>query len=145
MHVDPTGPIRANQGVRRNERGAGARPGEFSRHLDFTGSSANVTAVRPAPAVDALLAAQEIGIEPTSDERAKRRARDMLQLLDELRHGILAGALERTTLDALASFVRERRAGTADPRLQSILDEIELRAAVEIAKLESASLAAVDG
>ena len=38
--------------------------------------------------------------------------------------------------------VREERQGTEDARLESILDEIETRAAVELAKLEQAKMAA---
>ena len=41
-----------------------------------------------------------------------------------------------------ASAVREERATTDDPKLEGLLDEIETRAAVEIAKLERASRAA---
>jgi hypothetical protein len=38
--------------------------------------------------------------------------------------------------------VRDERANTDDPALEAVLDEIELRAAVEVAKLEQASRAA---
>ena len=38
--------------------------------------------------------------------------------------------------------VRDERALTDDPKLEGVLDEIELRAAVEIAKLEQAVYAA---
>jgi hypothetical protein len=38
--------------------------------------------------------------------------------------------------------VREQRALTDDPRLEGVLDEIETRAAVELAKLEGVRVAA---
>ena len=41
-------------------------------------------------------------------------------------------------LAALATAVRSARASTSDPALQSVLDEIEMRAAVELAKLTAA-------
>ena len=41
-------------------------------------------------------------------------------------------------LERLARGVREQREGTDDPRLESLLGEIELRAGVELAKLEMA-------
>ena len=40
--------------------------------------------------------------------------------------------------ELLARGVREQREGTDDPRLESLLGEIELRAGVELAKLEMA-------
>jgi hypothetical protein len=38
--------------------------------------------------------------------------------------------------------VREQRSLTDDPRLEGVLDEIETRAAVELAKLEGVQVAA---
>jgi len=38
--------------------------------------------------------------------------------------------------------VLDERAATGDPALEAVLDEIELRAAVELAKLEQAAQAA---
>ncbi len=63
-------------------------------------------------------------------------------MLDELRDGLLAGGIPRATLTRLAHAVSQRHDQFSDPRLQSVLDEIELRARVELAKLEQADLAA---
>jgi hypothetical protein len=49
---------------------------------------------------------------------------------------LLAGGIPRATLNRLANAVTRRRESFADPHLQSVLDEIELRAHVELAKLE---------
>jgi hypothetical protein len=45
-------------------------------------------------------------------------------------------------LDRLRRAVRAERDLTEDPQLEGLLDEIELRAAVEVAKLEQAAHAA---
>ena len=45
-------------------------------------------------------------------------------------------------MQALTRAVREQRSLTDDPQLESLLDEIETRAAVELAKFEGARLAA---
>jgi len=42
-------------------------------------------------------------------------------------------------VEALARAVREQRALTDEPRLEGLLDEIETRAAVELAKLDVAA------
>ncbi len=57
-------------------------------------------------------------------------------MLDEVRDGLLAGGIPRGTLNRLATAVSRRQEGFADPKLQGVLDEIELRAWVELAKLE---------
>jgi hypothetical protein len=71
--------------------------------------------------------------------RAKQRARQrgglMLDHLDEIRMGLLLGTVPMAKLEQLAQLVRVKREQIDDPKLLAILDEIELRAAVELAKL----------
>ncbi len=64
----------------------------------------------------------------------RQRASDILDRLDELRHGLLMGTLTRRDIEKLAQLVRLRREQVNDPRLTEILDQIELRAEVELAK-----------
>jgi hypothetical protein len=61
-----------------------------------------------------------------------------LTLLDEVRDGLLAGGIPRVTLNRLALAIAKRRESFAEPKLQTVLDEIDLRARVELAKLEQA-------
>ncbi len=49
--------------------------------------------------------------------------------------GLLRGDLSPIDLQALVRQLGERRRETGDPRLLAIVDEIELRAKVELAKL----------
>ena len=51
------------------------------------------------------------------------------------RQVILAGAIPKDRLQELAHLVREKRERGADPIVSRLLDEIELRAEVELAKL----------
>ena len=59
----------------------------------------------------------------------------MLDQLEDLRRDLLLGAIEKEKLSSLAQRMRAHRRQTDDPRLNEIIDEIELRAEVEIAKL----------
>jgi hypothetical protein len=74
-------------------------------------------------------------------QRAVYHGDELLKLLDEVRDGLLAGGISRQTLTKLAVATSKRRESFADPRLQTVLDEIELRAKVELAKLEQAGRA----
>ena len=56
--------------------------------------------------------------------------------IHRLRERDLAGGIPRATLNRLAAAVTRRHDSFADPRLQEVLDQIELRAHVELAKLE---------
>jgi hypothetical protein len=64
-----------------------------------------------------------------------QRGNDLLDRLDEIRHGLLLGAIPIERLKALAVMLRAERARAADPRRAAVVDEIELRCAVELAKL----------
>ena len=88
--------------------------------------------------VEALLALQDVETATERKRRSVNRAGRLLDELDGLKIALLGGDLDAGQLDRLARAVREQRAATEDPKLEGILDEIETRAAVELAKLEMA-------
>ncbi len=136
MKIDPTGPARSTTSVRRGERVGGTRSGEFARHLDGATTTAGVSGSNPLGGVGAILSLQEVEDALTAPKRAMKRAEEILDRLDELRDGLLAGLLSRESIIRLAALVRTQRPHVDDPRLAEVLDEIELRAEVELAKLE---------
>jgi hypothetical protein len=101
-------------------------------------TAAALTGAGPIAAVDTILALQ--GIEDSADQRSRgvHHGDRLLQLLDEVRDGLLAGGIPRATLNRLALAISKRKESFADPKLQVVLDEIDLRARVELAKLEQA-------
>ena len=85
--------------------------------------------------MSALLALQGVEDPLSRRKRAMGRASRLLDMLDDLKVAMLEGAAAPATLDNLARAVREERASTDDPRLEDVLNQIETRAAVELAKL----------
>ena len=87
--------------------------------------------------VDSILAVQEVS--DATDERARGRARqygdEILERLEAIRRDLLIGATSREKLVELAQRLRSERVACTDSHLNEIIDEIELRAKVEIAKL----------
>src|SRR5690606_2626008 len=128
MKIDPTAPQRPSA-PRRAGGGGAARTDGFSRLLADTGQPASGSGGGPVGALNAMLALQEVPDALDPRGRARRRGEQMLDLLDRIRLGLLAGAISRAELAALAQTVRSRRGQFDDPRLAGILDEIELRAA----------------
>lgn len=97
-----------------------------------------VAGFAPVQQVDALLALQAAPDATIGRSAAVRRAEDMLSLLDSVRAGFLSGGVPRAALERLVHAVRVQSAHAnsfVDPGLQSILDDIDLRARVELAKL----------
>lgn len=91
--------------------------------------------------VSALLALQGVDDPLQRRKRAMGRASRLLDILDDLKVAMLEGRAAPSTLDNLARAVREQRESTDDPRLNDVLNEIETRAAVELAKLGAARAA----
>lgn len=140
----PAGPSAA--GGARPARAQGAAPG-FEPLMPTTSSAgaAGVSAaggVARVASLDALMALQEVGGPLERRRRAVGRASQILDALDDLKLDLLEGRLSPDSLAALTRSVREQRSLTDDPRLESVLDEIETRAAVELAKLEVVKVAA---
>ena len=87
--------------------------------------------------VDALLALQEVDEPLGRRRRAVKRAGKLLDILDQLKLTLLTSDPGVADVQRLAAAVREERAVTGDPGLESVLDQIETRAAVELAKIEA--------
>lgn len=97
----------------------------------------SVSGVGGVVGVEALIALQDVESPTERKRRSVKRAGRLLDELDKLKVALLGGELDAGQLDALARTVREQRSATEDPKLEVVLDEIETRAAVELAKLEA--------
>lgn len=86
--------------------------------------------------VEALLALQDFENPAERRSRSVRRAGRLLDELDGIKIALLGGELSQAQLEGLGRAIREQRAATDDHALEGLLDEIETRAAVELAKLE---------
>mgnify|MGYP002404240782 CR=1 FL=1 len=96
---------------------------------------AAVAPVVSGPAsIGALLALQAVG-DATEGRRRQtvRRGRALLDTLDEMRADLLAGRMDAAMLDRLAAILAEERE-TAGTQIDALLDDIELRVRVELAK-----------
>ena len=123
-------------GVRRAGKSGKAGGSDFSRLLDEVGETGPAVGSGGVQSVDSALSVQEVGDRKGNARRARERADLLLDRLEDIRHGLLAGSIPRDRLQELATAVRRQRESIDDPRLTEILDEIELRARVELAKFE---------
>ena len=137
----PSGPAGAT--------GARAAPSQaaasgFSIATPSAGAPTGVTSAASVNAVstlDALMALQEVGGPLERRRRAVRRAGTILDALDSLKLELLEGPLDPAVLESLTRAVREQRSMTDDPNLEGLLDQVETRAVVELAKLEGPTIA----
>ncbi len=142
MKIETTGQVRQASKSKRVDRRdeIGARFSDaLSRMLGVGEGPATVDGPGNVTGVEALLAVQAAGDTDDSPQgrasRARQRADQQLDALEGLRRGILAGRLTERDLLELARGAAERRSQVDDPRLAEVLDEVELRVQVELAKL----------
>ncbi len=135
MRINATGRIETPPSLRRREKVQG---GSTAFHVNEPHETAHAPATDAAigvGSVEALIAIQQAPDATTGRAKSLARADSILDALDDLRVGLLSGGVPRATLHRLAHLVRDRGEDFADPRLTEVLDEIELRAHVELAKL----------
>ena len=94
----------------------------------------SATAPKAAGSIDALLAMQ--GVEDPTERRKRsvQRGRGALDVLDDLKIGLLSGNLEASTVNRLRDAAANLKSSSGDPGLDAVLSEIELRVEVELAK-----------
>ena len=140
MEIKSTGRIEAG-GARRVGKGPAAGGFRISDTSEQP-RAASLAAPGPLAAVDTILMLQNVEDSTSGAQQGAERGEKLLELLDDVRDGLLSGGIPRLTLNRLASAVARRHENFSDPKLQGVLDEIELRARVELAKLEQADRAA---
>ena len=124
--------------TRRSERNRSTKSGAFAKALAVDSETPPASTVSGGAAlspVDALLALQEVSDDPGGRNRGRRRGEELLNHLDDLHLGLLSGSLSADAIERLAGIVAAKRGQVDDLRLAQVLDEIEVRAAVELAKL----------
>lgn len=116
--------------------------GAFSKMLESgeAEESAHSSSTAAPGAVQNLFMLQgESDAERKRRDRATNRARDALSLLDQITYALLNSAVSTAHLARLKALASVEGEAVADPRLAAVLDEIDLRLAVETAKLEKAA------
>ncbi|MBN8964209.1 MAG: flagellar assembly regulator FliX [Rhizobiales bacterium] len=92
--------------------------------------------LRAVGGIDALLVLQAVDDPAERRRRAVRSGRNTLDVLDELKVGLLAGAIDPSALRRLKASASGLSDTSGDSDLDGVLAAIELRAEVELAKFE---------
>lgn len=129
-------------GVKKTGKTGSAGGTSFGSLLETSESEApaHASATGVIAGIDALLAAQETDdpAQRAAKKRMRARGEDALKQLDKIRLGMLTGTLSVGNLLDIADVVASHRERINDPQLSSLLDEIDLRAQIEIAKMRMA-------
>jgi hypothetical protein len=142
MRINEYSPIKSAAELRR--RAKAGSTGSFADVLDAlagaeTGASGQISDIAAATDVGTMLALQEISDEEVARRQLLRKGEALVDKLEVLRRQLLEGRIPASTLRSLQQELAHQRQSVADPKLMELLDDIELRAAVELAKLEMAT------
>ncbi len=135
MQNKPVNGVRKSTKSARSPSAEGVFSLEPHSSASQTAPSTHVATSIPIGDVSALLAVQ-------GDDQERQRSaavslgHDTLDLLDNLKIDVLSGQVSRQKLLHLASLVDKQRQNLGNPDLMNVLDHIELRARVELAKFE---------
>lgn len=128
-----TGPGSVTQN-RKTERKKAVGGEDFGAFLDRAGETEGAQA--SAPVIPAAFVPLFEAQDDDTGGKAAKQGKELLDALEKLRMGLLTGRMPKAELENLGRMMKSARATTSDPQLAEVLNEIEVRAAVELAKLE---------
>lgn len=134
MRITGNPPISTVQGKGGKKRTGSGGDGFFLTSDSESTSVSTTSSASGLGGIDALLALQEVEVQPDNRDIAGKRGHSLLDALDALKADLLAGLVQDGRLESMASTLRDR-APSGDDQLDSVIDEIELRVRVELAKL----------
>ncbi len=141
MKVGGTKGASGASGTKKTSSSSGGSNVDFSQ---FVNSGASETpsagATQSIAQLDVLLAAQEVEdpMQRTARNKMRARSNNILEKLDQIRLKMLGGDLTIGHMLDVADVVASHRDKIDDPALTAIMDEVDLRAQVEIAKMRYA-------
>ncbi len=125
-------------GVKRAKGKKSADKAAFGEALstDEVQTSGTMSGTAPLTSVNSLLSLQEM--PPATDGKSKTvlRAEGLIEHLEAIRHGLLLGQISKKRLNDIVKALAAQREKNLDSGLVEIINDIELRAKVELAKLE---------
>ena len=140
MKID--GPGKSQQASQTQRKGkTSGTGGAFGEYLTEGAEQAEApSATHSIAHIDTLLAVQETEnpTERAARKRMQARADTLLDELERMRMALLTGTLTVGHVIDIADVVAQHREKIMDPRLTAVLDEIDMRAQIELAKMRQA-------
>jgi|GEM_PF-247960 len=141
MKIQGPGNTKAPSKTKKSDKAAEADSSFGDMVSSAPQESAKTPMTQSIAQVDTLLAVQ--GADNPTERAARKRSRirsdKILDALDDVRMAMLRGDLTIGHMVDIADVVASHRERISDPGLTSIMDEIDLRAQVELAKMRVAT------
>lgn len=133
MRISNTPPIKPTEKSGK-KKSSSANETDFSGFLGGADETEGTSQTQATHGVNSFLFMQEVSDEELQRQKGLQQGKTVIQALEQLHRDLLLGTVPEATLHKLEGIVAKKRETFIDPRLTQLLDEIELRAAVELAK-----------
>ena len=121
----------------RSGRSGAARGGEFQLpNLKKSTQRREIAGPSQISSIDTIVALQAVDDATDRRRQAVETGDQILELLDQLKIGVLSGRVKVSDLNLLKKTIEKQQAVDGDPGLNDVLKQIDLRARVELAKLQ---------
>ena len=141
MKVEGSKGTQGTSKTKKASQGSSSDDVDFSQYINLGGAqeSTGAAATQSIAQLDVLLAVQ--GADDPAARAAKKRVRErasnILSELEKIRVCMLTGSLTVGHMIDVADVVAGHRDKIHDPQLTALMDEIDLRAQVELAKMRA--------
>ena len=124
--------------VERTKGKSSADKAAFEKALgpDEAEASSAMSGTAQLTSINSLLSLQELPTATDGKSKGVQRAEGLIEHLEAIQHGLLMGHISIGRLSKIINALAAEREKKLDPQLVQIINDIELRAKVELAKLE---------
>jgi len=128
------GPGKAAQNISKNKKSQGKSSTNFDSLVKQSAESGATHAAQQVEGVQAPTSTDDSLTGRSPEYQEAQQAEKLLDQLEQLHMGLLSGGVSTKTLNNISNMVQRQRQTIKDDTLLEILDEIDLRAQVELAK-----------
>ena len=137
MKIDSNSPVNNSSKAKKKKgvssSGFSSLLGSFGE-TDEPSSTAATSLASPVSALDGLLAMQEVSDEEIAKKKALKQGNLTLDSLEDLRRAMIFGEVTPAKLQRVYNQIQQQKFTITNPELKAVMHEIEIRAAVELAK-----------
>lgn len=130
MKIGSSSPISSKELKKKSSSVSG---GDFSAYMSEGVEKSS--GAMPTSSISVLAMLNEVEDALEAPKKSVQRGNDMLDELEKIRDGLLFGGISVGRLENIQRMLANKQAMVKDPELAEIIEEIEIRAAVELAKL----------
>jgi hypothetical protein len=136
MRITGFGNIKPTDSKKKKKSTDSSSGSEFASMVSDAKENSPASGAGAVSISQAVLGVQEVDWNEQSKKEQMQRGNQLLDLLEAIRDGILLGKVSPQDLHKLQQTLAAKKDSVDDPKLATIVQEIEVRAAVELAKLE---------